>query len=74
MVRSHAEWYSIQGYPSKSIHTKGTLVVELADAQVKKAVWWGILENILTGDSKDFEMAEKRISKMFQKYPPPARR
>jgi hypothetical protein len=38
------------------------------------AVWWGILENTLTGNSKkDFGMADKRISQMFQKYPPAKR-
>jgi hypothetical protein len=67
--------YSIQGYPSKSFHTKGTLVVELVDSQMKKAAWWGILENMLTGNSKkDFQMVDKRISQMFQKYPPPPTR
>lgn len=67
--------YSIQGYPLKSLHTKGTLVVQLVDAQMKKAVWWGILENVLTGNpKKDFGMAEKKISKMFEKYPPPTKR
>ncbi len=50
---------------------QGTLVVELADSQLKKAVWWGIVEDTLTNNpNKDIPLFQKRISKMFQKYPP----
>jgi hypothetical protein len=29
---------------------QGTLVVELANPQLKKVVWWGVGEDTLTGD------------------------
>ena len=54
---------------------EGTLIVELADPLVKKAVWWGVAENSLTGKSdKDVSMVYKKIQKMFEKYPPPAKK
>ena len=49
--------------------------MELADPQTKKAVWWGVAEKILTGNSnKDFRMVEGTISKMFREYPPPGKK
>lgn len=68
--------YSIQGSVAlmKAL-TKGTLVVELVDSQIKHPVWWGVLENTLTGNpKKDFGMTDKRLPQMFRKYPPPAAR
>ena len=52
---------------------EGTLVVELVDSQFKKAVWWAVADDTLTNKpEKDFPMVQKRISKMFKQYPPPA--
>lgn len=68
--------YSIQGsIVSMKALTKGTLVVELVDSRTKHPVWWGVLENTLTGNAKrDFGMTDKRIPQMFQQYPPQATR
>jgi hypothetical protein len=55
-----------------SIVKQGTLVVELADPQLKKAVWWGIAnEAIIDNPDEDVPNVQKKISKMFEKYPPP---
>ena len=62
--------YAIEGH--YSIVKQGTLVVELADPQLKKAVWWGIAEELLTDNAdKDVPLFQKKISEMFKKYPPP---
>jgi hypothetical protein len=62
--------YVIQGH--YSIVKQGTLVVELADPQLKKAVWWGIAnEAIVDNPDEDVPNVHKKISKMFEKYPPP---
>jgi hypothetical protein len=54
---------------------EGDLVVELADPQLKKAVWWGIAYGTLTDTAnKDIPSIQKKISKMFEKYPPPAKK
>ena len=67
--------YPIQGYLKNPVVKQGTLVVELADSQSKKAVWWGIAEDTLTDDpGKDLPLIQKRISKMFEKYPPPTKK
>jgi Domain of unknown function (DUF4136) len=67
--------YSIQGYLKNPTVKQGTLVVQLADPQMKKAVWWGIAEDTLTDDpDKYVALIQKRISKMFEKYPPPAKK
>ena len=67
--------YPIQGYLKNPVVKQGTLVVELADSQSKKAVWWGIAEDTLTDDPvKDLPLIQKRISKMFEKYPPPTKK
>ena len=51
---------------------QGTLVVELADPQLNKAVWWGTAEDTLPDKpNKDLHLIQKKISKMFEKYPPP---
>jgi hypothetical protein len=39
--------YPIQGYLKNPVVKQGTLVVELVDSQLKKAVWWVIAEDIL---------------------------
>jgi hypothetical protein len=67
--------YSIQGYAKNPIVKQGTLIVELADPQLKRAVWWGIADDTLTGNpDKDLPLIQKKISKMFEKYPPPTKK
>src|SRR5579864_7268948 len=39
--------YSIQGSLKNPIVNQGTLIVQLADPQLKKAAWWGIAEDTL---------------------------
>jgi hypothetical protein len=65
--------YSIEGLTEVKEVKEGTLVVELVDSQFKEAVWWGIANDTLTNKpEKDLPMVQKRISKMFKQYPPPA--
>lgn len=67
--------YTIQNYPKNPVVKEGDLVVELADPQLKKAVWWGIAYGTLTDTAnKDIPSIQKKISKMFEKYPPPAKK
>lgn len=67
--------YAIQKYPSKPIVKEGDLVVQLADPQLKKAVWWGIAYGTLTDNGdKDVTLIGKKVSKMFEKYPPPTKK
>jgi hypothetical protein len=67
--------YSIQGSLKNPIVKEGTLVVQLADPQLKKALWWGIAEDTLTDDpDKYVALIHKKISKMFEKYPPPTKK
>jgi hypothetical protein len=67
--------YVIQGYAKNPIIKQGTLVVELADAQSKKAVWWGVADDTITDNyDKDLPMIQKRIAEMFEKYPPPTKK
>ena len=67
--------YSIQGYLKNPIVKQGTLVVQLADPQLKKALWWGIAEDTLTDNPDKYAaLIQKTISKMFEKYPPPTRK
>jgi hypothetical protein len=67
--------YSIQGYAKNPIVKQGTLIVELANPQLMRAVWWGIADDTLTGNpDKDRPMIQKKISKMFEKYPPPTKK
>jgi hypothetical protein len=67
--------YPIQGYLKNPIVKQGTLVIELADPKLKKAVWWGIAEDTLTDDpDKYVALIQKRISTMFEKYPPPSKK
>lgn len=67
--------YSIQGSLKNPIVKQGTLVVQLADPQLKKAIWWGIAEDTMTDDpAKYVALIQKVISKMFEKYPPPTKK
>jgi hypothetical protein len=67
--------YPIQGYLKNPAVKQGTLVVQLADSQSKKAVWWGIAEDTMTDDpGKDLPLIQKRVSKMFENYPPPTKK
>jgi hypothetical protein len=64
--------YVLQNIATNRIVKQGTLVVELADRQTGKDVWWAIGKDTLTGDrGKDLPIIQKAISKMFKKYPPP---
>jgi hypothetical protein len=64
--------YSIQGSLKNPIVKQGSLVVELADPKLKKAVWWGIANDTLTDNpDKYVALIQTKISKMFEKYPPP---
>jgi Domain of unknown function (DUF4136) len=68
-------WPIRSSYSMGSVTKQGTLVVQLADSQLKKAVWWGIAEDTITDNpDKDIPLFQKRISKMFQKYPPPTKK
>ena len=61
--------YSIQG---SSMVKQGTFIVEIADPQLKEAVWWSVEHDIVTDNpDKDVPLIQKSISKMFKKYPPP---
>ena len=65
--------YAIQTH--YSIVKQGTLVVELVDPQLKKAVWWGIADEAITDNpDEDVPRVQKKISKMFEKYPPPTKK
>ena len=67
--------YSIQGYLKNPIVKQGTLVVQLADPQLKKALWWGIAEDTLTDNpDKYVTLIQRNVSKMFEKYPPPTKK
>jgi hypothetical protein len=66
--------YALRHIAKDPIVKQGSLVVELADPQLKKVVWWGVGEDTLTDDrDKDISMIQRAISKMFKKYPPPPR-
>jgi hypothetical protein len=67
--------YPIQGYAKNPVLKQGALAVQLVDPQSKKAIWWGIAEDTMTDNpDKDVLLIQKRISKMFEKYPPPAKK
>ena len=62
--------YVIQGY--RGVVKQGTFIVELVDPQLKKAVWWGIANDVMTDQpERDVPMVQKKIATMFKKYPPP---
>jgi hypothetical protein len=67
--------YVLQHIAKNPIVKQGTLVVELADPQLKKVVWWGVGEDTLTDNhDKDLPMIQMTVSKMFKKYPPPPKK
>jgi Domain of unknown function (DUF4136) len=67
--------YVLQHIAKNPIVKQGSLVVELADPQLKKVVWWGVGEDALTDDrDKDLPMIQRAIAKMFKKYPPPQKK
>jgi hypothetical protein len=67
--------YVLQHIAKNPIVKQGTLVVELADPQSKKTVWWAVGEDTLTDNrDKDLPMIQRTISKMFKKYPPPQKK
>jgi hypothetical protein len=64
--------YVLQHIAKDPVVKRGTLVLELADPQLNKVVWWGVGEDTLTDNrDKDLPMIQRAISKMFKKYPPP---
>jgi hypothetical protein len=66
--------YVLQNRFKDPFSKQGTLVVDLADAQLKQIVWRGVGEDKLTDiRDKDLPMIQKTISKMFKEYPPPPR-
>jgi hypothetical protein len=67
--------YLIKGFFAYTTINQGTLIVELADPQSKTALWWGIADDAMTGNhDKDLPVIQKKLSKMFEKYPPPAKK
>ena len=67
--------YVIQDHLKDPIVKEGTLLVELADPQSKKAVWWSVTDESVTDNpDKDVPLIQKIISKMFKKYPPPTKK
>jgi hypothetical protein len=67
--------YVLQNIATNRIVKQDNLVVELADRQTRKDVWWAIGEDTLTGDRhKDLPMIQRTVSKMFEKYQPPPKR
>jgi hypothetical protein len=67
--------FAIQSYLKNPTVKQGSFVIELADPQLKKAVWWGIADGALTDNpDKDLPLIQKAISKMFEKYPPPIKK
>jgi hypothetical protein len=67
--------YVLQHIAKNPIVKQGNLVVELADPQSKKTVWWGVGHDIVTDNrDKDLPMIQKAVSKMFKNYPPPQKK
>ena len=65
----------IEGFRSYSEVEAGTLIVELADPPSKKALWWRIADDTMTGNpDKNLPVIQKKISTMFEKYPPPTKK
>ena len=63
-----------EGLQKLGLDANPGLVVELADPQLKKVVWWGVGEDPLTEDhDKDLPMIQRTIATMFNKYPPPSK-
>ena len=54
-------------------YNEGTIVVDLFDAQTKKAVWRGTaVKDVSSKPSKATEQVGKALEKIFKNYPPPA--
>lgn len=67
--------YVLQHIAKNPMVKQGTLVVEVADPQLKETVWWAVGEDTLTDNrDKDLPMIQRTISKMFKKYPPPPKK
>ena len=67
--------YVIKGFFAYTTVNQGTLIVELANPQSKTALWWGIADDAMTNHpDKDLPVIQKKISKMFEKYPPPTKK
>jgi hypothetical protein len=67
--------YSIQGSFKNPIVKQGTLLVQLADPQLKDSLWWGSAEDTLTDNpDKYVALVQRNVSKMFEKYPPPTKK
>jgi hypothetical protein len=56
-------------------NVEGTLIVDLFDAKSKSLVFRGIAQNTLgTNGSKNSQMVQKAVTKIFQKYPSPPKK
>lgn len=50
----------------------GTLHVDIFDANTKKVIWHGSVDDTLTGDpEKNEKKLEKALAELFKKFPPP---
>jgi hypothetical protein len=69
-------WWGVGGgFATATVQTyvQGTLIVDLYDASTKKMVWRGVATDTASDKpSKNAEKIEKALTKIFQKYPPPA--
>jgi len=53
----------------------GELVVDIGDVQAKKFIWRGTARDTLSDNpEKNQKKLEKALTKMFQKFPPPAKK
>ncbi len=56
-------------------NVEGTLIVDLYDAKGQSLVWRGISQDTLSSKgSKNSQMVEKAVDKMFKKYPWPPKK
>jgi hypothetical protein len=51
--------------------TKGTLVIDLVDAQENKVVWRGVAQGNVANTEQAVRIIEQVTKKMFRKYPAP---
>ena len=49
--------------------TRGTLVIDLVDAQENKVVWRGVAQGNVTNTEQAIRLIEQVTKKMFRKYP-----
>ncbi|HZD31968.1 MAG TPA: DUF4136 domain-containing protein [Candidatus Angelobacter sp.] len=63
-------WHNIPGTTTTVVIPKGTLVVDLIDANQKQLVWRGVAKQTLS-DSKEkvIDQVNTSVEKMFLKYP-----